>query len=102
LLETSPAKLISWVTTSIVRRSTATGTSSVSATVPINGCALVVLKNDNAASISNVTEDYSQVETNTNSVRGVHGSTITAGAFTSTMTGTQSLPLMAAATFAPA
>jgi hypothetical protein len=36
----------------------------------------MVLKNDNtiAASISNVTEDYNQVETNTNSVRGVHGS----------------------------
>jgi hypothetical protein len=85
----------------ITPAATASGTSSVSITVPADGCAIVVLENynTNAVSLSNVTEDYNQAETTSNQHRGVMGSTSTPGSLTSTMTGTQFTPQIAAAAF---
>lgn len=81
----------------------ATGSTSVTGTVPANGAAIVVCgqTNINAGSISNVTEDYNQAETASNNQRGIIGSTTTAGSLTSTYSGTGTSTRMVMATYSP-
>lgn len=89
--------------TTATASSTSTGTTSVSGTVPTNGAAVVGCLNSNisAASISGVTTDYNQAETNSLAFTGIHGSTTTSGSVTATFSGTSSSTRMVVAVFSP-